>query len=111
MPDFVTYSFFQGIQWLMNACAARREDGNGLSFAWGFVSCTSLWSGSTDFHTHFETATKLQGERNRTRQRQEWKDVFLGGYPLYISPLFFFFFISVSLVCFLSPSFLSLLTN
>ena len=58
--------------------------GAGSQVCWGgFVSYISLWYDSTDFHTHCETATKLE---KGTDKRQEWKDVFLRGFPLCISP-------------------------
>lgn len=68
----------------MNACGER---GSGLlvfSFAGGFVSYTSLWNGSTDFHTHCETATKLEKEIDGDGNgKMLSSEDFL---PLYISP-------------------------
>lgn len=63
------------------------------SFAWGFVSCASLWSSSTDFHTLCETATKLGKERDGDR---------IGKMFPYEDSLFIFlppsFFLSLSLL-------------
>lgn len=53
-----------------------------MGLAGGFVSHTSLWKSSTDFHTHCETATKLNEELDGDGMER----CFLTGFLLSASP-------------------------
>lgn len=85
----------------MNACVE-----GALRFAGGFVSYTSQWNGSTDFHTHCETATKLEKEIDRDRNGKMFSSE---DFLFIFLPLFISLFVSLAF----SPSvlFLWLLTN
>lgn len=69
----------------------------GSQFCWGVVSYTSLWNGSTDFHTLCETATKLDEEIDGE-----------GNGKMFSSEDFLFIFLSLFLPFFRLSSFLSI---
>lgn len=81
-------------------CGMEREREWVLSFAGGFVSYTPLWNGSTDFHTHCETVTKLEKEVDGDRNRKIFslEDFLFLFLPLLLS-LFVFLLLSFHL-CF-----------
>lgn len=80
--------------------------GVGSQFCWGFVK---LYFPVERLHWLPYSLWDCNKVREINRWRQEWKDVFLGGFPLYISPSSFH---SLCLFCFPSIcAFLWLLTN
>lgn len=79
----------------MNARMAWSRHGSGLSdLLGGFVSYTSLWNGSTDFHTHCETVTKFEREIDGYRNG---KTISLEAFLFLFLPLILSVFVSVLL--------------